>query len=395
MASDSLPDTPDQIAKAMDGKLRPLDVGEIAFLPSPKIQNHAAFLLQDADGTLCCAWFAGGLEGKSDICIHLSRFDQETERWSQAKQISNDPDRSEQNPVLFDAPDGRRLLFHTAQPGGDQDRCVVRMRELGKTPVDLPLPLGTFVRARPVVRSDGAWLLPLFHCVHSPGTRWTGRNDFASVAISGDAGVTWRRIDVPGSTGCVHMTLIPLSDNHIAAFFRRRQADFVHRCESLDGGETWSAPAPTDMPNNNSSISAMRITDGRIAIACNPVNGKMDPSRRVSLYDELGRDDRPEADGGCTPIWGVSRAPLILGFSNDQGKTFPHRLTIADGPGTCLSNNSEDGKNKELSYPAMAETAAGDIDVCFSYHRRAIAHIRVPANKIADADQNFNAGKSK
>lgn len=383
----SLPETPDQIADQMDGIVRPLgNGGSVAFLPSPRVQNHAAFLSRRPKGNLLCAWFAGGLEGKADICIHLSELDEATGQWNTAQQITDDPDRSEQNPVLFDAPDGRHLLIHTAQPGGDQDRCVVRMREIGAKPVDLPLPLGTFVRARPLVRADGAWLLPLFHCVHSPGARWTGRNDYASVAISADAGQTWRQVEVPGSTGCVHMTLVPLSDVHIVAFFRRRQSDFVHRTESLDGGESWSVPAPTDLPNNNSSIAAMQLQDGRIAVTCNPVNAVMDASRRTSLYDELGDDARPEATGGCAPIWGVPRGPLILALSNDEGKSFPLRQIVADGPGTCLSNNSEDGQNKELSYPAMSQNGAGDIDICFSYHRRAIAHIRVPANRIGLAE---------
>lgn len=371
----------------MDGRRQLLhDDLTMAVLPSPRVQNHAAFLVRDANGALTCAWFAGGLEGKADICIHLSTLDEKSGRWSEARQVTDDPNRSEQNPVLFDAPDGRRLLFHTAQPGGDQDRCVVRMREIGKEPVDLPLPLGTFVRARPIVRRDGAWLLPLFHCVHSEGSRWTGRNDYASVAITYDGGETWRRSEVPGSTGCVHMTPVALEGDHVVAFFRRRQADFVHRCESFDGGETWTVPEPTDLPNNNSSIAAMRLKDGRIAIACNPVNSDMDPSRRVSLYDELGDDDRPEAKGGCTPVWGVRRAPLILAFSSDEGKSFPQRLIVADGPGTCLTNNSEDGRNKEMSYPALSESAAGDLDLCFSHHRRAIAHIRVPNHLFGTAE---------
>ena len=130
----------------------------------------------------------------------------------------------------------------------------------------------------------------------------------------------------------------------------------------------------------------MRLRDGRIAIVCNPVNARMDPSRRASLYDELGADDRPEAEGGCTPVWGVARGPLILAFSTDAGRSFPRRLTVADGAGTCLSNDSEDGRNRELSYPAMSETDAGDIDICFTWHRRAIAHARVPSSAIRIAD---------
>ncbi|MCA8880048.1 MAG: exo-alpha-sialidase [Rhodobacteraceae bacterium] len=368
------PTSPESIAARMTG--RP-EAG-IALLPSPMIQNHAAFLAQGPDG-LDCVWFGGSLEGKADICVYRSRLG--GTGWGPAEKLTDDPDRSEQNPILFHAPDGRTCLIHTAQPGGDQDRCVVRMREIGSSPADLPLPQGTFVRAAPHVRSDGAWLLPLFHCTAQDGARWTGRHDTASVAISANAGQNWRLVPVPDSTGCVHMTLVPGQDC-LVALFRRRQADFVYRSESRDGGESWSVPAPTPVPNNNSSIAAIRLSDGRIALACNPINGAMSPERRASLYDELGDDDRPEATGGCTPVWGVPRAPLVVAFSSDDGLSFDHQVVVADSAGTCLSNISTDGKNQELSYPALAEAPDGSLDVAFTLHRRAIAHVRLAPSEI-------------
>ena len=86
MPTRSPPRTPDEIAARMDGIVRPTgDGGGMAFLPSPMVQNHAAFLLRGADGILRCAWFAGGLEGKADICIHLSELDAETDRWGPAR----------------------------------------------------------------------------------------------------------------------------------------------------------------------------------------------------------------------------------------------------------------------------------------------------------------------
>ncbi len=376
----TLPPDPDPqtIAAGMTGEIATVALGrDAALLPSPAIQNHAAFLSRWPDGQLDCLWFGGSLEGKADICIYRSSLPPGARQWGPAQQLTDDPDRSEQNPVLFQSPDGRTLLFHTAQPGGDQDRCVVRMRDLGQPPVDLSLPLGSFVRGAVHIRDDGAWLLPLFHCTHAPGARWTGRHDTASVAISDDAGATWRQVVVPGSTGCVHMTLVDLGAGRLAAFFRRRQADFVFRTESADGGESWSVPTATDVPNNNSSIGVIRLRDGRIAMVCNPINASMNADRRLSLYDELGDDARPEAQGGCTPIWGVARAPLALVISTDQGRSFPTRLIVQDGPGTCLSNNSIDGKNKEMSYPALNEAPDGSIDIAYTLYRRAIKHVRL------------------
>lgn len=374
------PMTPDQIAASMDGRLRDTAPGRSeALLPAQTIQNHAAFFSRASDG-LHCLWFGGSLEGKADICIWRSTLG--PDGWSAAQQLTDDPARSEQNPVQFDAPDGRRLILHTAQPGGNQDDCVVRMRSEGEPPVDLPLARGTFIRGAVTVRGDGAWLLPLFRCVSRPGERWTGSHDTAALAISPDAGQSWRAVEVPGSIGCVHMTLVPLGPDHYAAFYRRRQADFVHRSESRDGGETWSVPVATDVPNNNSSIGVIALRDGRIAMICNPANAAMHPgARREGLYDELGEDDaRPQAQGGCNPIWGVPRAPVALCLSDDGGLTFARRIVVEDGPGTCLTNNSIDGQNHEMSYPAISEGEDGTLDLAYTYHRRAIKHVRLTRN---------------
>ena len=375
----SLPSNISGIIERMNGKVQTFSNGwQAALLPSPCVQNHAAFLYRGLVGDLRCAWFAGGLEGKSDICIHSSILDEKSGLWQSAQALTDDPVRSEQNPVLF-SPDGQRtLLFHTAQPGGNQDQCIVRMREVGKSPRNTDLPTGSFVRARPIVRSDGAWLLPLHHCTHVPGSRWTGRHDYASVAITTDEGHSWRCVNVPNSTGCVHMTLVPLDGDKIIALFRRRQADFVYKTLSEDGGESWQEPTATNIPNNNSSIAAMRMKDGRIALVCNPVNAQMDSSRRDSLYDELGIDERPEAAGGCQPIWGVARAPLSLFFSTGDGEHFGDEIILWNSSGNCLTNNSEDGLNQELSYPTILQSDAGDLNIAFTLHRRAIAHICIP-----------------
>lgn len=379
--------TPEEIAAHMDGHIATGTGGRSeAFLPSPRIHNHAAFLSFLPDGKLVCAWFGGTLEGKSDISIYASTLDKGASTWSQAHQLSDDPARSEQNPMIFTAPDGATGLFHTAQPSGNQDESRViyhtlRIDGMGVSASpgrDIGLASGTFIRATIVIRDDGAWMMPLFLCNPRPGARWTGTHDTAAVAVSADRGESWSVTDVPDSFGCVHMTIVPLDGTGMAAFFRRRQSDFVYRTESRDGGRSWSAPQPTDVPNNNSSIAAIRLADGRVALLCNPVSAATSDARRESLYDELGEDDgRPNAEGGITPIWGIPRAPLTLCVSSDGGKTFPLRRIVEDGPGTCLSNNSLDGRNRELSYPAMVEDAEGNLHMAFTFHRRAIKYVRL------------------
>jgi len=376
----------------MDGVLRPGENGQLeAFLPSPKVQNHAAFLATLDDGTLACAWFGGTLEGKADISIYASVMRPGVDVWGAWSQLSDDPERSEQNPVLWRNGEGKWQLLHTAQPAGNQDECLLRAREVffdgerltGGVPRTIGLPLGCFIRGRFVRRKDGAWMMPIFRCVSRPGQRWNGSHDNAAVGVSHDEGETWTLEEVPGSIGSVHMTIVPLDGDHMVAFYRRRQSDFVHRSESLDGGMTWSAPEPTDVPNNNSSINVIRLRDSRLAMACNPSSAATSDARRTSLYDEIEEgDDRPDATGGCNPIWGVPRAPLALCISEDGGRTWPKRRIIDNSSGACLSNNSEDGRNQELSYPYILEGEDGELHVAYTYFRRAIKYVRLPAGWI-------------
>ncbi|WP_337269495.1 sialidase family protein [Oryzifoliimicrobium ureilyticus] len=396
--------TPDEIGRAMTGAVRGAREGRLeAFLPSPMVQNHASFLHWLSDGSIICAWFGGTLEGKSDISIFASVLVPGSRAWAPAQRLSHDPSHSEQNPVLFTAPDGRLWLFHTSQPSGNQDECRIRMAEVLRDRADLnvlttgeerylDLPRGCFVRAPLWVREDGALMLPIFRCLQRPGQKWNGSHDYAAVASSEDGGQSWQLEELPQTTGCVHMSPVDIGSSRKAAFFRRRQADFVFRTESSDGGRSWSVPEATDLPNNNSSLAAITLADGRIAVICNPVNADRSPDRRVSLYDELGEDDtRPDADptGGCLPVWGVARSPVSVCLSEDGGKNFPIRILIEDGPGSCLSNDSTDGRNKEMSYPWVLEDPDGHLHIAYTYYRRAIKYIRLAPGWADAAERNY------
>jgi predicted neuraminidase len=160
------------------------------------------------------------------------------------------------------------------------------------------------------------------------------------------------------------------------AFYRDRFAQSVRRSLSTDGGLTWGAPQPTSLPNNNSSVQAIRLSDGRVAMVANPVNATMSDQRRASLYDEIeGEDSDGPGTGGA--IWGVPRAPLVLALSDDGGATFPGQRILEEGSGYCLTNNSKDGLNKEYSYPSILEGPDGALHIAYTYHRRAIKYLRL------------------
>ena len=83
---------------------------QVADLPSLCVQAHAANLMELKDGTLACVWFGGSMEGKSDISVYMSKLNRATGQWSEPVQLSNDPNRSEQIPILYPVPEGSLCL---------------------------------------------------------------------------------------------------------------------------------------------------------------------------------------------------------------------------------------------------------------------------------------------
>lgn len=378
---------------AMDGVLRPRGDAEgieEALLPSPCPQSHAANLMALPGGGLGCVWFAGTQEGKSDISVYFSRLPAGEQRWTEPMRLSADPARSEQNPILFVPPGGELWLLHTAQSSGNQNTAFVRRRisrDGGATwgPADVLIETpGTFVRQPPLVLPDGNWLLPCFLCRTTPGLRWLGDQDISVVKLSSDRGATWRDVPVPQSRGLVHMNVLPSADGSLVAFFRSRWADHIYRSQSRDGGVSWAPPQPTALPNNNSSIQATRLHDGRLALVFNNVGRTATTARRASLYDEIEDDAASGAMGAATTasagreaFWGTPRAPVTLAVSTDDGRTWRNLADLETGDGYCLTNNSVDGLNRELSYPSIAQTPDGTVHVAFTYHRQAIKHLRL------------------
>ena len=369
-----------------DGILRPQDDLTTAMLPSPCPQNHASNLFELPNGDLLCTWFGGTQEGVADISIYLSRLPKGSQQWQAPEKLSDDPTRSEQNPVLFLAPDGILWLLWTAQLSGNQDTAIVRCRtstDFGKHWSDIRVLLdqpGTFIRQPIVIAKNGDWLLPVFYCTTRPGEKWVGNEDTSAVKISSDQGKSWRDAPVPESTGCVHMNLLPLPDGRIVALYRSRWADHIYRSESTDNGQSWSAPQALELPNNNSSIQATVLTDGRLALMFNASSAADAQERRTSLYDEIedGEDDKVmPATTGKTAFWGAPRAPMSLAISADGGKTWQILRHLDEGDGYCMTNNSQDKRNREFSYPSIIQGKDGSLHISYTYFRQAIKYVHI------------------
>ena len=106
--------------------------------------------------------------------------------------------------------------------------------------------------------------------------------------------------------------------------------------ELPDGGVTWTQAQPIDLPNPNSGLDAVALTDGRV----------------VLIYNHTDK----------------GRSPLNLAISRD-GENFRMFHNLESEPG-------------EYSYPAMIQGKNGDLHITYTWKRERIRYVRVPLADI-------------
>ncbi len=345
-----------------DGKLyhNPrLDTVE-ALIPNAPFQScHAADLLETPSGDILAVWFAGSDEGNSDISIVLSRLDKGSDRWTDPVMVSDDPTRSEQNPSLFQKSDNEIWLMYTAQKARTpedmpffnyQYTAEIRRKKSfdgghtwGPTETMFSHP-GSFCRQKIQVLSNGRYIFGNWYCFDDDSRNGS---DITVIHISDDEGNTWRDVEIPSSRGKVHANIMEMDDGSLVALMRSRSADFIYRSVSHDNGDSWSVPEKTELPNNNSSISAIKLSSGAIAVVYNPVGYSYDNSKTY---------------------WPDQRCPVEVAISEDAGISWNYRRIVEPGEG--FTGRFNDINNLRYEYPVMMQSSSGDIYIAYSAMRR-------------------------
>jgi predicted neuraminidase len=330
---------------------------ETALLPTLDPTAHAANLLVLRDGDVLCFWFSGTAEGQSNVGIVASRLPRGSRTWQRPLLIDRKEGKSYQNPVPFQAPGGRIWLLHTQQDAGQGQANAQVLRlvsgDNGRTwskPEILFATPGSFTRQPPVLMDEGAWLLPMY-VTPSASIVAGALSNYSLVQISRDSGATWRACPIPASNGLVQPSVVRLGPTAYRAFLRSRSADWIYESSSSDGCN-WTPPHPTVLPNNNSSIQAIRLRDGHLVLAFNNSSG---PSRRN------------------TPQSGP-RFPLSVALSSDEGKTWTQvrDLETDRDSSSSTTQNSQRNSPPEFSYPSLVQLPDGRILIAYTWRRVAI-----------------------
>lgn len=307
---------------------------------------HSSAICSLPSGDLMTIWYGGTREGAADVALFTSRLADTGGSWSEPvntvdrARAEDELDRVIKkigNAVIFPDDAGTLwMVYVSVSLGGwsgsglnvktsrDEGRTWNASQRLTLNPF---LNLSSLVRNKPIFAADGRIGLPVYHemAIKYPQMLWLTPGPGGSVQ-------DYRIRNLSSETGLIQPALVPLQGDRVLMMLRdHNEGRSMHTAYSDDNGWTWSEAAPTNLPNPDAAIDALRLRDGRILLVYN--------------HASSGREN------------------LRLALSSDEGRTWRAGAVLEDTP------------NEEYSYPNLAEDARGRIHLTYTWQRRRIKHV--------------------
>ena len=312
---------------------------------------HASTILKTKAGLLV-AWFGGSWEKDPNVNIYMAK--KQDGIWSKPFRIGGERDIASWNPVLFRLPNENIILFYKVGATISEWKTFFRLSEDEGETWSEPKELveGDIsggrgpVKNKPIILNDEKTIVAP---ASVEGDVWS-----CFVDISKDNGKTWKHsefvpvrhagyniqmVDQPYSKyrcfgkGIIQPTLWH-DNNGVLHMFTRSTSSAIFTSESYDNGETWEQAYDTGLPNNNSGLDLVKLPNGNLLLVYNPVN------------------NLPNYYKG-------PRTPLVVDYSEDNGKTWSRLITLEDAPG-------------DYAYPAIIEDGNNHILLSYTYKRENI-----------------------
>ena len=346
------------MAGSLSGESATEPTKEPIFAPgsAPFATSHASTVVELNNGDLMSAWFGGTAEGNPDVAIWGST--RTRAGWSAPVELAREAEVPCWNPVLFHTKDGKLWMYYKFGPSPETWTGARKWStDEGKTwsPAEhLPAGLLGPIRAKPLVLQDGTIVSGTSIESYRSWAVWIERSTVS--------GKTWAKIgpivppvdldkqalgdahaanpsELPGSSdskytaGIIQPSVVSLGKKHLRLYARSTtNIGWVVVADSGDDGVTWTQARPLDVPNPNSGIDAVSLRDGRVVLIYNNTTS--------------------------------GRTPLNLAVSSD-GEHFKMFYTLEESPG-------------EYSYPAIIQTASGDLEITYTWNRKTIEHVHFP-----------------
>lgn len=325
-------------AQARGGARPSVMRAEFIFTRAPFRSAHASTIVETRNG-LVAAWFGGRSEGAADVGIWLSR--RRAGKWSAPVRVATgvQPDGKRYacwNPVLFEITRGNLTLFYKVGPNPREWWGMTRTSRNGGATWGPArrLPAGILgpIKNKPVRLSDGVVLSPSSTESSASPSRW--RVHFER---SGDNGRTWTVSAPPPDTtiDAIQPTILTHRGGWLQALVRS-QSTRILETWSDNRGVSWTALAPTTLPNPNAGIDAVTLKDGRLLLVYNHAT--------------------------------AGRSPLNVAVSSN-GRLWGPPVVLEREPG-------------EYSYPAVIQTADSLVHVTYTWKRQRIKHVVIDPRRL-------------
>jgi len=323
----------------------PVLKSEFIYDTAPFPSCHASTIAETRTG-LVAAWFGGTAERNPDVCIYVSRC--ENNHWTPPAEAANGVGFSTNrlptwNPVLFQPQSGPLLLFYKvgASPGTWWG-MLTTSRDHGRTwspPQRLPEGMLGPIKNKPVQLANGDILCP---------SSTEGSNGWlVHFERTSDLGQTWQAtppVNDGKKIGAIQPSLLFHPNGILQALGRTRQGR-IFEVWSEDNGSTWGNMALTDLPNPNSGTDAVTLKDGR----------------QLLVYNHNTRDKTDNK----------GRSPLNVAISVD-GKNWQAALVLEDNPSAPSG----------FAYPAVIQTSDGLVHITYTWERRRIKHVVIDPARL-------------
>ncbi len=296
---------------------------------------HASTITETTEG-LIAAWFGGTEERDPDVCIYASSNINGT--WNKPVMVADGIQNGKRypcwNPVLFTKDNGEIVLYYKVGPDPRSWWGLYKTsKDNGKTwsvATQIPNNLLGPIKNKPIRLPNGKILYP---------TSFETPKEWNIYLEASDQNLkNWHKITIDNNKlSSIQPTILTYKNGTLQLLCRSKNKN-INESWSKDGGQTWSALTPTQLPNNNSGIDAVTLADGRQILIFNPI--------------VKGRNE------------------LAVAVSDDG---------INWNAAALLENDPD--SNAEFSYPAAIQSKDGLIHFTYTWNRKLIKHVVIdPSN---------------